>query len=243
MLAIVANGATPRAQAVGNTPSTSIPARVLSVARARGTVRVIVGLNVPVAPEAALSATATLAQRASIASAQASVISRVTGTLPSSIRTFRYIPYLALEVDEADLQAIAALPDVRSIEMDELAAPTLSESVPLIGAPAAWAAGYAGAGWTVAVLDTGIDKTHPFLAGKVVSEACYSSTTSISNSVCPGGVSATHRSRFGSAVRDCGLRSRHARGRNRRRQGRGVLRRREGRLAHRHPGVQRDHGR
>ena len=52
--------------------------------------------------------------------------------------------------------------------MDELSAPTLAESVPLIGGPAAWAAGYTGAGWTVAVLDTGIDKTHPFLAGKVI---------------------------------------------------------------------------
>jgi subtilisin family serine protease len=26
----------------------------------------------------------------------------------------------------------------------------------------------------VAVLDTGVDKTHPFLSGKVVEEACYS---------------------------------------------------------------------
>ena len=187
-------GDTPRAQVVG---STSIPARVLSMARERGIVRIIVGLDVPVAPEATLGAVETLAQRASIASAQASVISRLTRTYPSSPRTFRYIPYLALEVDEADLQAISALPEVRSIQIDELAAPTLAQSVPLIGAPAAWSQGYAGAGWSVAVLDTGIDKNHPFLAGKVINEACYSSTTSISNSVCPGGAASSTASGSG----------------------------------------------
>jgi autotransporter-associated beta strand protein len=37
----------------------------------------------------------------------------------------------------------------------------------LIGAPAAWAAGFSGAGATVAVADTGIDVTHPALAPKI----------------------------------------------------------------------------
>jgi subtilisin family serine protease len=37
----------------------------------------------------------------------------------------------------------------------------------MIGAPAAWALGYSGAGITVAVSDTGIDTTHPAFAGKI----------------------------------------------------------------------------
>ena len=40
----------------------------------------------------------------------------------------------------------------------------LDQSVPQIGAPAAWQAGYTGKGVSVAVLDTGIDTSHPDLA-------------------------------------------------------------------------------
>ena len=45
-----------------------------------------------------------------------------------------------------------------------------AESTPLVGATATQAAGVDGSGQAIAVLDTGIDKAHPFLAGKVVDE-------------------------------------------------------------------------
>jgi len=44
---------------------------------------------------------------------------------------------------------------------------TLDQSVPMVGAPAAWQAGFDGTGVTVAVLDTGYDQNHPELAGVV----------------------------------------------------------------------------
>ncbi|CAM4005612.1 S8 family serine peptidase [Kibdelosporangium persicum] len=48
--------------------------------------------------------------------------------------------------------------------------PSLDQSVPQVGAPAAWQAGHTGAGATIAVLDTGYDPGHPDLAGIVKGE-------------------------------------------------------------------------
>jgi subtilisin family serine protease len=149
---------------------------------------VIVGLDVTFSPEALLDAGRAASQRSSIASAQGRLLGRLPALNSARVRRFAYIPYIALEVDEPSLQALAAAPEVRRVEIDRLLAPMLAQSTALIGAPAAWNAGYTGAGWTIAVLDTGVDKTHPFLAGKVVSEACYSTTSDgFSTSVCPGG--------------------------------------------------------
>ncbi|MFF6904056.1 S8 family peptidase [Streptomyces hydrogenans] len=49
----------------------------------------------------------------------------------------------------------------------------LKESVPLIGAPEAWTAGYSGKGVKVAVLDTGIDADHPDFAGLIDGTASF----------------------------------------------------------------------
>ncbi|HEX5690978.1 MAG TPA: S8 family serine peptidase, partial [Roseiflexaceae bacterium] len=60
-------------------------------------------------------------------------------------------------------------------------------STALIGAPAAWSNGYSGAGQTIVILDTGVDTTHPFLANKVVAEACFSNAAGVGAgvSLCP----------------------------------------------------------
>ncbi|WP_327638976.1 S8 family serine peptidase [Kribbella sp. NBC_00482] len=56
---------------------------------------------------------------------------------------------------------------VTKIWLDGKVRPVLDKSVPQIGAPDAWKAGYEGSGVQVAVLDTGVDATHPDLDGKV----------------------------------------------------------------------------
>ncbi|WP_405055816.1 S8 family serine peptidase [Kribbella sp. NBC_01505] len=56
---------------------------------------------------------------------------------------------------------------VAKVWLDGKRKPSLDVSVPRIGAPEAWQAGYTGKGVKVAVLDTGIDTSHPDLATQV----------------------------------------------------------------------------
>ena len=61
-----------------------------------------------------------------------------------------------------------ALAGTSKVWLDEIAQVSLVDSVPMIGAPEAWAGGFDGTGSTVAVLDSGIDADHPDIVGQVV---------------------------------------------------------------------------
>ena len=164
-------------------------ADLVSQAQREGSVRVIVGLRTRFRPEGTLENQALVqTQRLNIAQAQVSLLSQMTAFSVNSLKQFASIPYLAMEIDAAGLQFLQLSPEVSTIQEDRLHSLSVAESVPLIGAPAAWTAGFTGAGQTIAILDSGVDKTHPFLTNKVVSEACYSTTGSGLTSTCPGGV-------------------------------------------------------
>jgi subtilisin family serine protease len=77
-------------------------------------------------------------------------------------------------------QATSAWADVRTgtstVWLDGLRSLALAESVPQTGAPAAWEAGYTGAGVEVAVLDSGIDATHPDFEGRIAATKDFTGT-------------------------------------------------------------------
>lgn len=168
-------------------------AQLLAEAEDAGTVRVLVQLDMPFQPEGELQGIqAVRSQQLGIDGVQESVLAGLAETNTAVIATYKYIPYMALELDAAALETLASLPQVVTIAEDVASPPLLSSSVPVIGGDQAWASGYTGAGQTVAILDTGVDTDHPaFTTGgsRIVAEGCFSTTSgSTVTTVCPGGV-------------------------------------------------------
>jgi subtilisin family serine protease len=186
---------------------------LMSRATEQGTVRVIVGVRSSFTPEGVHTHPSSVrAQQRMIGRAQAKLLEEMEPYGITQTRRFRHIPYVSMEVDANALSALYSNSDVIHIEEDipvpplelsdlehpsaassvtDIDSPALQGSIPYIGADQAWSSGYTGSGQVSVILDTGVDKNHAFLSGKVVSEACfssnYSTSTWSSSSVCPSG--------------------------------------------------------
>lgn len=74
---------------------------------------------------------------------------------------------LTLLVPKNRLLDIATIPAVKSVWPDRVFRANLDSSVPQINAQTLWNEGYTGSGVKVAVLDAGVNSTHPMLVGRV----------------------------------------------------------------------------
>jgi hypothetical protein len=195
VFAAPATAALPESQARIGPDARVVPMRldartraVLDAALQRdGQARVIVGLRADWSGDRTASAPGSAAGRATVARLQDSVLDSLRH--PRGVRRYRNFAFLSLEVDALELERLLSLPEVVSVRADSLLSPHLDRSAPQIGADAVWAMGFRGAGEAVAVLDSGVDSAHSALAGKVVAEACFSTTSPgfSSVSVCPAG--------------------------------------------------------
>ncbi|TMR88425.1 S8 family peptidase, partial [Nonomuraea basaltis] len=96
--------------------------------------------------------------------------------------------FMVVEGTAEELAKLAEDPRVTSIHRDRTYTPVdVAPNLKLIGADQAHAKGLTGAGQAVAVLDTGIDRDHPWFGDRIVAEACFSAVESGVESLCPNG--------------------------------------------------------
>ena len=167
---------------------------------AKGPVRIIVEVKPATTPGYATLGTAHENMPAILSdnlAVEDAVITAHFGSPASSIESSKslvhtdVLPYFGITATLPEIESLASDDRVVSIDLNVELRPNLIQSVPLINAPAGYKSyGATGSHWAVAVLDTGVQSNHLFIAPGVIAEACFSSP--VSQSFCPNGLTAQY---------------------------------------------------
>lgn len=149
--------------------------------------RVIIGVEIdtpspsdwPWMPEGTLDSAAIDAQRTRMTNVKGAV--RIAHPTMEAVpdRDFASIPYFVADIDRIALDGLLRNSVVKSIEEPNRFVSALVETTAVIGARKVHTENnFQGRGQTVVILDGGVERNHPFLKGRVLSqyEACFSTT-------------------------------------------------------------------
>jgi serine protease AprX len=97
----------------------------------------------------------------------------VLPSAPDIDQSYNLFPGEALKATSADIEILSQQEDVEQIWPDLPVHTCLDVSVPKIETPKVWQAGFKGEGIKLAIVDTGIDDTHPDFAGRIVASKSF----------------------------------------------------------------------
>jgi hypothetical protein len=139
-----------------------------------GVVNVIVRLDMPWQSEDKLSKSEIAAQRKAIAEAQKRLLTELAGTKYKVGSRHEMSPLISLdEVDSYTLTILENSNLVLRVTENVVGQPARSRNVPLVGVGQSTTGSFDGTGFALAILDTGVDKNHPFLQNKVISGGVF----------------------------------------------------------------------
>lgn len=116
-----------------------------------------------------------------------SLMANFHGKQLRALRTMDGAPFVTMHVDRDDIEVLRSSPEVESVVIDTVS--TTDATSPFgadagqqlpsfwdysrIGADWANNNGWTGKGTKIAIIDSGVDRNNPYLAGRLVNEACF----------------------------------------------------------------------
>lgn len=127
-----------------------------------------------------------------------------TANRPVLTRAYQATPGFTMLANAREISLLRATDGVMTVYEDRPDPLLLQDSTVLVGADDVWAQSIEGSGYSVAILDSGVENEHPMTGSAITASACFNQIVSgVSTSNCPGGVAQITNLSSGSAGDSC----------------------------------------